>query len=229
MITKRQAISRVKKMFREVNADSRFTNKLAYSILDSAAKILIKRENDKMKLYSQSQLFQHYKCVDVIEAPTIDPCCGIKAYCKIWRTRERVPELYEDSTGPILKGVFTIDSSETIDYISSLDVLNLMKNPWRKKKDKKFVFFDDGYFYFPNGAYKKVDIFGYWKNVVVSNCDEENKNKCVRFLDQPFYIPGYLEKPVFELAQQEIANTYMKINEKSAQIDKNDNTFNIKS
>lgn len=229
MITNREAISRIKKSLREVNADSRFSNKLAYSILQTAARVLIKRENDKLKLYNQTSLFQSYKCVEIIEAPLIDPCCGVKTLCKTWRTKEKLPKYYEDADGPIIKSIYTIDGSERLESIKPTDYINILNNPWIKKDTKKYYFYSDGYLYFPKGAYKKVEIMGYNEELINNSCDEYSMNDCVRFLDQPFRVPGYLEKNIFELAQQEIANTYLRIKERGHQIDKNDNTLNIQS
>jgi len=228
-MTNREAISRVKKIFREVNADSRFTNKLAFSILKTAARVLIKRENDRLKIYNQLQLFQPYKCVEVIEAPAIDPCCGIRSHCKVWRTKEKLPKFYEDTSGPIIKSVYTIDNLERFYNINPTDYINIINNPWIKNDTNKYFFPHDGYLYFPNGGYRKVEIMGYNEDEIHNDCDSNSKKECVRFLDQQFRIPGYLEKPIFEFVEQEIMNTYARLHEKSAQIDKNDNSFNIQS
>lgn len=224
----REAISRIKKLFKLVNADSRFTNKLAYSILRTAAKVLIKREADKYKIFSQSHLFQSYKCIELIEAPAIDSCCGIRTSCTVWRTKDKIPTVYEDLDGPIIKSIYTLDRSEIFTQINPTDYLNIKNNPWNKKDKTKYYFYSDGYIYFPNGGYKMIDINAYWEEEIVSKC-ENTVTDCVRFLDQNFRIPGYLEKPMFEFAEQEIASIYMKLPETGHQIDKNSNTSNIQS
>jgi hypothetical protein len=223
-MTNREAISRVKKILKEVNADSRFTNRLAYSMLKSAANFLVQKESDRLKLIKQTNLFTRLKCVDVIEAPAIDPCCGIKSKCKVWRTKDKLPSTYSDLYGPIIKNVYTIDHGETLIYIQPSDFERIANNPWKKKNDNKYYFYSDGYLYFPNKAYKKVEIEAYFETNVISSCEEENK--CVRLLDQTFIIPGYLESALFQMVEKEIVETYKRFPEKSHEINKNDNTTN---
>lgn len=228
-MTIREAISRVKKIFREVNADSRFTNKLAYSLLKSAAKQLIKRENDKLKIYPQNTLFQFYKCIDVIEAPLIDPCCGLRTKCKVWRTKEKMPKIYDDIDGPIIKNTYSIDGSKELEFTTPERYMQIKNNPWVKDhKEKYYYYYSEGYLYFPSRAFHKVMLFAYFEDDLSGICQtSETDNNCKKYMDSLFRIPGYLEKPIFDLVEQEVANLYAKLREKGHQIDKNDNTLNI--
>lgn len=226
-MTNREAISRVKKILREVNADSRFTNRLAYSMLKTAANFLIQKESDRLKLVKQTNLFRRLKCVKVIEAPTIDPCCGIKSKCKVWRTEERLPSTYSDLYGPIIKNVYTIDGSQTLLYIQPSDYERIAMNPWKKKNVNKYYFFSDGYLYFPNGAYKQVEIEAYFETDPKCDCCGDG-DKCIKFLDKAFIIPGYLESALFQMIEQEALQTYKNLPEKSHEINKNDNLLNSK-
>ena len=228
----REVISRIKKFFKEVNADSLFTNKLAYSILLPISKLLIKRDSERLKILSQSSLFKPLKCVKVIEAPAIDPCCGIKSLCTVYRTEKRLPKIYTDPSGPIIRDVLTIDGSQSLTYIEPQEFERIKNNPWNKSKKKsKYYFYSDGYLYFPNGGYKMVEIIAFWEENI-NGWNECNKstdnNDCISFLDQDFNIPGYLEEALFQMAEEKIKGRY-SIPEKSHQIDKNDNTLNIQA
>lgn len=221
-MTNREAISRVKKILKEANADSRFNNRLAYSMLKSAANFLIQKESDRLKLVKQSNVFRRYKCVEVIEAPAIDACCGIKSQCKVWRTKDPLPRTYADLYGPIIKNVYTIDGSETLTYIQASDFERIINNPWRKKNTNKYYFYNDGYLYFPNGAYKQVEVEAYFETDVLSPCDKAD-GKCTRLLDSTFIIPGYLESALFQMIEKEIFETYKRVPDLATEINKNDN------
>lgn len=225
----REAISRLRKYFKEIHADSRFSFRLAYSILLSINKMLIKRDSERLKILSQSNLFSTLKCVPVIEAPAIDPCCGVKSLCTVTRTKDRLPKIYSDTYGPIIKDVLSLDNSQTLTLIQPQEYARIKNNPWNKKKDTKYYFYSDGYLYFPNGAFKKVNVEAYWEESIEgkSTCNKAPK-ECIKFLDRELSIPGYFEANLFQLAEEEIKGRY-SLPERSHQIDKNDNTYTIQA
>ena len=230
-MTNREAIYRVKRLFREVNADSRFSNKLAYTLLRSTSKLLIYRESERLKLSKKSNIYKILKCVNVIEAPAIDTCCGISSMCKVWRTEEKLPEIYEDSYGPIIREVTTIDNGQSISITNATTFRSKLKNPWLspKKKQDKFTYYSDGYLYFPLGGFRKINIEAFFEEEPKSLCEDGDNEDCTRFLDKSFTIPDYLEKSLFDMVEQEISATYRPVPEKSHQIDKNDQTAKVNS
>jgi hypothetical protein len=232
MLTNREAISRLKRMLREINADSRLTDRTVYSLLENHAKWLIYRESEKLRLLKKDDVYQSYKCVEVIEAPIIDPCCGIRSDCTIYRTKNKIPPIYEDSFGVIIKSVTTIDNGVSLTPIKASEWERKNKNPWLSEDNKnKFYFYFDGYLYFPKGSWKKVNIFALYKKDISdlnlcendnTPCNDETK-KCKRFLDKQFIIPDYLEAQMFDSAIKDLSNTYKRFPEKSNEINKNDN------
>lgn len=233
VMTNRMVISRIRKIFKEVHADSRFTSRLAYSILLSISKLLIKRDSERLKMMNQSNLFKKLKCVEIIEAPAIDPCCGIKSKCTVFRTKDRLPTIYADTYGPLIRNVTTIDGSKTLTSIQPQEFERIENNPWNKKRSTKYYFYSDGYLYFPRGSFKMVDVDAYWEESIdgISKCKDKSTEdkKCQPFLDRDFNIPGYFEATLFQLAEQEIKGTYASIPTKEHQVDKNDNASTIQA
>lgn len=180
---------------------------------------------------SQSNLFKKLKCVEIIDAPAVDPCCGIKSLCTVKRTKHKLPTIYSDTYGPIIRNVLSIDGSQSLIGIQAQEFERLSKNPWRKNKDSKYYFYSDGHLYFPNGGFKMVEIDAYWEEDIqgYSKCNTDDSNECIQFLDKEFSIPGYFEAVLFQMAEQEIKGTYAAIPTKEHQIDKNENTFNIQA
>lgn len=96
---------------------------------------LIQRESDKLKLVSTESLFQTYKCLDVIKAPLIDSCCGVKLLDEeltIYRTKDKLPKLYEDLAGPIIREITSIDGNTSIKLITVKDFKRKIKSPYFK-------------------------------------------------------------------------------------------------
>lgn len=230
-MTNRESIYKVKKLFREVNADSRLSNRLVFSLMKNASRWLISRESDKQKLIRNDKAFQMLKCIKVIEAPLIDPCCGIRSLCKIYRTEERLPELYEDGNGVIIRGVLTIDGQTSLFQIKPSEWERKQNNPWiDKDKKNRYFFYSDGYLYFPNGSWKKVEVDAlYTEDISDLNlcddkltCDDETK-QCLSFLDKRFILPEYLEAQMYDSVKKDLSEIYAKLPEKSNNINKNDN------
>lgn len=226
----REAIHKFKRMFREINADSRLTDRTVYSLLRNHLKWLIYRESDKLKLLKKDDVFQSLKCVKIVEAPAVDPCCGIKNFCTVYRTKEKIPALYEDSAGVILKAVKTVDGSKSLTPIKPSEWERKQDNPWLNlNKKNQFYFYNNGYLYFPNGSWKMVEVVGLFEEDISSlslcddpaTCGDETTN-CIRFLDKKFIVPEYLEAQMYDAAIKDLTNTYKRFPEKSNDIDKND-------
>lgn len=227
-MTNAESIHSVKRLFREINADSRLPDRLVYSLLQKHLRWLVYTEGEKLKLTKLDTLFQKKKCVKVIEAPLVDSCCGIKSYCKIWRTEEKLPEIMEDNKGVLIRSINTIDGLTGFTLVSAKDMERKINNPWIKNlEDKKYYYYSDGYIYFPYKHYPMVEIEAYFTEAVSSSCENfSNSNStasCKRFLDEKWICPEYLEARVIDAVIKELSNTYKRIREASHEINSNDN------
>ena len=226
-LTNREVISNIKKIIKEVNADSKLSNKFAYSLAKKHARWLIHRESEKLKLIKKDSIYQRLKCVEVIDAPAIDPCCGIKSLCTVKRTKDKIPSMYEDSMGALIKTINTIDSQTSLISIKASDWERKQSNPWIPKNNKnKYFFYSDGHIYFPNGAWKKVEIVAYFEEDIshLNKCDQlgDCKEDCVPFLDREFRLPEYIQAELFANIKKDLMESYSQLPEKSHNINKND-------
>lgn len=231
-MTNREAIHRIKRLFREINADSRLSDRTVYSLMQNHTKWLIYRESEKFKLIEKDSIFQKLKCVEVIEAPKIDPCCGIKSLCTVYRTKNKLPDLYEDGYGVIIRDVTTVDGAVSLTQIKPNEWERKQENPWlNKNKKNSYFFYSEGYLYFPNGSWRMVEVNGLFTKDIseinlcddLGTCDDETQ-QCKRFLDKDFIIPPYLEAQMYDAVIKDLSNTYKRIPEKSNEINKNDNS-----
>lgn len=226
--TIREAVSLVKKGVKEVHADSMLTNKYTYSILKNWIKSILSRDSDAFRLSNRESIYQTLKCVEVIEAPAIDPCCGLRTKCKVWRTKDRLPAILEDSQGPRIATVSPVDglikpsgSDTTLSVVLAKDIRRRLENPWSKFNVEGYAVFNDGYLYFPNRAWKMILVEAIFLEEVESPCD--TTDECKRFLDKKLFVPERQLQEAINKTIEEILGRYKRLPDQQV-IDKNSMT-----
>ena len=213
-------IDSLRNKLRERNADSNYTNQFLYQVLMEHAKWLIKREIQKGVIYKNTYFFQSLKCQNVIETSLIDPCCPIKTNCKIYRTECKIPDVWIDNNGPVIKTVTSVDGSTDFWITTPSAWQNKRLDPYQKKSDMKYTFYSDGYFWFPEHNPHKINIFGFWIDDISELNGCAKNEECVKFLDTPFYLPDWLEAEMMAKALEQLAGISKRLPEDN-QIDKN--------
>lgn len=223
-MTKGELISQVKNELRVNNADNGMTNRFIWSIINKHLSWLIKRESGKLRLIKQDTIFQTMKCVEVEPSPAIDECCGIRSKCFVYRTVEKLPDIFEDSDGTIIKSVFTIDGSKDFSPIKVSEYMRKLENPHSKYDKSLYYFYNNGYLYFPKSKIKKVMIKAYFIDEVVNDC-EGAENVCISNLDTKVRIPGYLLGELMNQVLTELSSLTLKL-QNDEQIDKSETRKN---
>lgn len=222
----REDISQIKDLFKEINADSRLTNKQVFSLLEKHTAMFIYRESNKLNILNNSTLFQEIKCIPVIQAPAFE-CADIDLNCTIYRTKYKLPSIFEDGAGPIIASVSSIDDWTQIDLIPLSEFKRRINNPWASKnKSKKILaYYKDGYIYFPDKKLDLINVRGFFKEKIETeeycNPCKDCKKPCKKFLDNPSLIPTHLRAAVIQAVIQDLANTYAKIPSQVEEINKN--------
>ena len=218
MNTKREILQLFRKILQERNADSTFTNKDLYDELMVHAKWLIKREINSGRIYKNTKFFQTLGCQRVIEVPAIDECCPVKTNCKIYRTECKVPDMWLDEDGPIIKNVTSVDNSASFYATTITGWQNKKDDPYQKKSKVMYTFFADGYLWFPEHNPHFVNILGFWIDDVGNGCNKDEE--CVRFLDTKFIVPDWLQAEMMAKAAEMFVGITKRMQE-DEQIDKN--------
>ena len=226
MSTKRVMIESLRNKLRERNADSTYSNQFLYNSLMEHARWLIKREISAGRIYTNNSFFQTLHCLEVIESSTIDPCCPVKVNCKIYRTKNQLPEMWIDNNGPVIKTVTSVDGTTDFYLTSPHNWQVKRQDPYQKMSDLKYTFFADNYLWFPENNPHRVNINGFYVDDVaeLSECKGE-KSPSVRFLDTEFLLPDWLQAELFSKALEQLAGVSKRLPE-DAQIDKNVNRKN---
>jgi hypothetical protein len=230
--TKRQIINDFRKMLQEQNADSNFSNQFLYNALMNQGKWLVKREISAGRIYRNNSLFQTLPCQEVIEVPTTEKCCPVKTNCIVYRTKYKLPEMWIDNLGPVVRSVNSVDNTTDFFYTDPITWQSRRNNPYHKMQPTKYSFPADGYLWFPEYNPGFVNIVGYFTDDIalldVKPCspaaDCDDKKECVRFLDTQFMVPDWLHSEMMAKAFQLMFPT--KQLPEDVQIDKNTNRKN---
>lgn len=217
-----EVISEVRGKLKLVGADYRVPNKLIWSVVQTHLRWLIKRESDKLNLLRYDNLFQTLKCVDVIEAPVIDDCCGVKSKCGVFRTENKIPSAYESGEGVILKSVFTIDGGKDFTQITIQDYLRKLEKPDSKYDKVSYFYYNNGYLYFPKSRVRRVMIKGYFEEDITAYncCDGSEDLPCKSILEHEARIPDGLSGELMKFVMADLLPS-RQING-DQQIDKNE-------
>lgn len=230
MSSKRQQIETLRDKLKERGADTTYTNQFLYNVLSENAKWLVRREVTAGRIYVNNSFFQTLSCVDVIETSTVDDCCPVKVNCKIYRTKNKLPEMWVDTSGPVLKSVSSVDGSTDFFYTNAITWQSKKNDPYQKMIDTKYSFFSDGYLWFPEHNPHKVNIYGFFMDDISTlekTCEDctDDKKPCERFLDTKFNIPEWLEAECMAKSLESIAGVTKRLPE-DVDINKNPNRKN---
>lgn len=227
-MTKRTAIENFREELRQRNADSTFSNQFLYNELLKQARWLIRREVSGGRIYTNNSFFQTLSCIEVIETSPIDSCCPIKTNCKVFRTKNKLPDMWIDTNGPVLKSVSSVDGSTDFFYTNPTTWAAKANDPYQKMGNTQYSFFADGYLWFPLQNPHRVSVYGFFTediSNVTDSCDDCEDKPCTRFLDTKFMLPDWLEAEMFAKALQQFAGITERLPE-DEQIDKNTNRKN---
>ncbi len=225
MSTKRQTIQSFRKKLKEYGADTSYTDQDIYHALFEQAKWLIKREITSGRIYSNNSFFQTLGCQEVIETSTVEDCCPVKVNCRIYRTKDKLPDMWVDNKGPVIQQVTSVDGSTDFFLVTPMSWQNKKVDPYQKMSNMKYAFFAENYLWFPEHNPHRVNINGFYTDDISnkSNCHKV-QGDCPRYLDSPFPLPGWLHAEMMTKALQVMMPG--KQMPEDAQIDKNANRKN---
>lgn len=215
-MTKREAISRVKILVKELNADSRLTNKYVWSSIDSKSKLIIQRENDALKLSRIQSMYKTLPCVKMEEAPYADNCCEVKTYCTVFRSVYPLPEMYTDSHGFVLRQITTIDGSQEIRMVTPQQARRIKQDKNSKYDKTIYGFLNNNYLYITNKKFPLVRVEGMFiddvSNLKNSPCATvDTTANCKLYLDQDWNVPPKLEEGIINMVVEELSKVYKRI------------------
>ena len=204
MTTIGEAISRVRNTLKAVKEDPFLTDRTIYFSLMKYGSSLMKREDNKGKLYSMPGLFTTLSFVELIEVDKIEAeCTGIFSGCIIKRTKDKLPDITVASGGPLIRSVTSIDGS--VDLQETLPTLykTITKSSTFKYNKTMYYWYLNGYLYLPQVQWDAIKIDAIFEgDTSAYNCDTENE--CITRQEEQLAIPEYLFSEIEQFVIKEL-------------------------
>lgn len=220
--TRAELIAEVRNILRESTADSTITDKFIWSVIDKHIRWLIKRQGNNLKLMDYDSFFQTIKGVKVEEAPRIDDCLGVKSKCTVYRTVEKLPDIYEDDSGVIIKSVFTIDGTMDFSYTKVNEYMRKLASPEVKYDRSRYFFYNNGYLYFPNSRIDMVMVKAMFVDNIENECSDcpHSVSNCLSAQENLVWIPDNIRGELMDYVKKDLG--LMKQIPPDEQINKNE-------
>lgn len=205
-MTIREAVSQIRTMYKLLSSDNLISDRAIANELKANATLLIKREISKMRLLDTDNIFTELPCIEMQEA-NISECASYSSPCKISRSKKKIPKFVDNTYGPVVQGVFTIDKKKKFTYMDPNRYVTTLS-----LYNTKGLYFwrHNGYLYVSDPNIEKVTLIAYFEgdfNYFDFICNHEQK--CApNPLDLDFKCPAYLQKSVFDLTRDTFNKTY---------------------
>lgn len=207
MTTIGESISRVRGIIKALQEDAFVTDRFIYSIIIKYAKTLMKRQQNEHKLMGHDDLFETLSFVELKDVDTVEAgCVGISTNCVIKRTVEKLPKLFSGSRGPLIRKVYTLDSSQEFQMTNPSSFIHLSNSTNFKYNKTKYYWFKNGYLYFPNMDYEAVSVEGLWEDKLDWLCMVDEQ-ECTPMQDRILPLPDYLFSEAEQMAEAEFGYT----------------------
>ncbi len=219
-----EQISRVRTINKLQNEDAKISDRVIYTQMLNIRDRFIKNEDDKKALSKMIYLFRPLHYVELIEVDTIE-ACGIDSECTVMRTKDRLPDIVQGASGPVIKAITSIDGTITVNPTTRVSAIRKMNlNEWKYNNDL-YYYIEDDYAYFPNLDWDAVRVFAFWEDpyLIESMNDCDSESSCVPMKEREFFCPSHLNDPIMDKVIQEIAGIYSRLREDEF-INKNSNT-----
>lgn len=205
-----QAISQVKSDNRAFSDDSMLTDRFIWNKIKTYTLLFTKQKSDKYNLSSDNT----YSTLDCVNMELVDStdCCKELPSCKILRSVDRLPKIADSNNGAIMKGIFTLDSGISIDYVSILDVIRMSSSRYKPQGIKAFM--KDGYLFIPfRDKPKAVSVTAFFESpeeiYLINTCKKHDT--CIRIQDQDWKVSSDIQGAILQEVNKELSAIFNRL------------------
>jgi hypothetical protein len=231
-MTVREIIDSFRSKIKERSIDTIYTNGQLFQFLKEQFEWIMAREASAGRVWTSTYMFQVIRGLEVIEVSKIDGTCPIKNCCKIYRTKDKLPPIWRDKSGTIIRLVTSIDGSTSFFVTSSWAYSNKKNDPYKKFSSEKYVFYQDGYLWFPEHNPNRINVDAFFEedlsyiNSKRNDCEGcFEKEDCVRYMDTDMRLPDWVLAESISKAAELLLGTAGRLQQDN-NIDKNDTRRN---
>lgn len=212
-----QYVSQIRGFLKLNNADNRLDDRHIYLEMFDVRGLLLKQSNQW--LMGSTDVFQIIPQLELIDVDVVE-ACGIDTDCKIKRSRYKLPAILEDTRGPIIKLVSSLDGYRDLSPTTPLGYLRKIKKTTSKYDKNIYFWVRNDYLYIPNVDWDAILIEAYLTTDYIDPCCDDPE-PCKNFQDNLFRVPERLAAPMLQIVRQNLA-TYLQL-QTDTRADKNEN------
>lgn len=204
-----EVTSRVKNLIKSVKEDAFVTDRYVYSLFLKHARYLLRRQDNEYKLMKNLSMFKMIPCYELVEVDKIEACCiNLKTNCTILRTKEKLPKIMENSVGPAIRSITSIDGSVDFKMTYPTTYTAMANTSTFKYNKDKYFWYLNGHLYFPNSEIESVAITAIWEdNIAYLDCSSSEEEICMPKQDQDIPVPEYLVAEAEQLVLKDLGFT----------------------
>lgn len=210
-------------MNKEVNSDSRITDRFIYNEAISVKNLLLKQEEGKNRIFKMYSLFKTLLKVELIEVSSVE-ACGIDSDCTLKRTKDKLPVMIETAGGFLIKNVSSVDGGESLILTTELSLSRKISLNDKHAQNEGLFFFKNGYMYFYNIEWDYVMIEAVFEDpdeIDNLNLCNPEATPCKPAYERQFSLPNYLDKSLKDLLNESLFRYYHRLKD-DANINKRD-------
>lgn len=145
-MTNREIIAEVVNDLRAQQVDDRISERYVLSKLKNTNALFLKRENDKLRLYDDNNVWFLLEC---LEMESLDPksypdgCKGTNTIGKIYnytRSKYPIPQIYSAAVGPLVREVQTMDDSGLYQPTTPAEYAKIINREYRNPNIRYYWF-----------------------------------------------------------------------------------------
>lgn len=205
-MTRQEVVSRLRNSIKEVNADTKYTNRYLWNVFWTNGQLLLKQESDRPKLYYQSTIWKTI-CIKMDKvSPLLCDCLQLPMDCVVYRSKFKIPKIVEGAFGLIYRFISSADMSNKITLVTPYQY-QLKQSKYNKEK---YGFIHDGYLWCPNTKWSHIIMSAIFEEEITNefkcDCDEEEttQTNCGSLLYLDSSLPDYLIQPAIQMSLQEL-------------------------
>jgi len=218
MSTVRDVVSRIRSANKFLNSDGLISDRIIAYELKSKAILLIKRELNLRRLWNSDTIFTTISCLPMKRVP-LSECCDYRSDRMISRSVHRIPRISEGNYIYAIQGVYDLDSTVVIKYMTPSRFINRLK--LNLNTNEVYYMIMDGYLYITSEDVKNARIVAFFEEDIPfdllypkdCSCSPNAPSCPTNPLDLEFKCPGYLENNVIEMTSEYLRKTYLSVDD----------------
>lgn len=219
MLSNRKIISLVREKLGAIRLDDRISNQTILNTLLHFAALLMRRDSENRKLFSNATMIVLPDCIEMEEIDSSCNCLGIVIpKCRILKKSvNKLPDFFISNFSQPLIQVSSVDESTQFIPTTSYIYAQSLNREFVRRSNKYF-WIEDGYLIIANEDIEAVKVKGYFKNYIESF---EKTGVCKTLLDGVWNVPDYLNADIIQLTKNDLLDEKKIVKDENSNLDTN--------